>query len=374
LDQIQHLVHVGDSGMAVARMKDMHMILDQSAIQVAFEGVQDEMMVAMLNIMQGAATTCANICIDRLNALQTQMLRAFEEEARRLQSPETTALRGDCWEGLGTSTPASLTPERRQIMNEEHRQSSGENKTPGRASEQDPVCKGVASDLEAPAAVFESSEVGMNPAPIAKTTTSSPSVVSSTSAGRSSPVLEARKANAGAFEPPGRIEKRSSYEKAKRLARAAVQKKASMTQPASSLTRSAFNGIGTMKRAASSAANSAVSAANTAASTVQGRSPNATEKTAGIREHISSVDEALGLQQASSLQPQQDEWWGTDQPAGQPGGIGTSSETPLFDHPSSQQIAGHQSQQDTGVDMRPKQPVQSFSLSDSSSSEEEEAC
>jgi len=76
--------------------------------------------------------------------------------------------------------------------------------------------------------------------------------------------------------------------------------------------------------------------------------------------------------QESFHQPQQGEWWGTDQPAGQPGGIGTSSETPLFDHPSSQHIAGHPSQQDTGVDMRTKLTLQSFSLTDGSSSEEED--
>lgn len=342
--------------MAVAHAKHMQMVLDQSAIQIAVEGVQDEMMVALLNTMQGAATTCARICVDRLNALHSQMLRAFEEEARQQQSSETTFFRGDCWEGFSTGTAAFLTPERRQTMNEEHPPS--EKKMIGREPEHDVACTGFASDQEAAAGACGGSEVGLSPAPTFKTTSSSPLVASAPSAGGSTSFPQAGKANPGGFEPPARSEKRRFTGGS--LARTAMQKKVGLTQSASSvggsLTRSAIKGIGTMKRAANSAASSAASAANTAAATVQGRSPNATEKTAGTREHHSSA-EAVQLP-GDSLVRTQTEWWGMNQPtmrSGQQNEPGVVNEvTPRAED---------------GVPV-----VQNFCLSDGSSSEEEEAC
>lgn len=56
------------------------------------QGVQEEMMVAMLECVQGAAAACTEVCVQRLERLHRDMLRAFDEaDPGAGREPETQA-------------------------------------------------------------------------------------------------------------------------------------------------------------------------------------------------------------------------------------------------------------------------------------------
>mmetsp|Transcript_62480 Transcript_62480/g.176218 ORF Transcript_62480/g.176218 Transcript_62480/m.176218 type:complete len:257 (+) Transcript_62480:40-810(+) len=54
------------------------------------EGVKEEMMVVMLNVLQAAADACAKVCIQRLNEQHRLMLHAFEEAAAQPKGRSTS--------------------------------------------------------------------------------------------------------------------------------------------------------------------------------------------------------------------------------------------------------------------------------------------
>lgn len=50
------------------------------------QGVQEDMMVALLEAVQGAAAACAEVCLQRLQGLHKEMLCAFEEAEHQLKN------------------------------------------------------------------------------------------------------------------------------------------------------------------------------------------------------------------------------------------------------------------------------------------------
>jgi len=93
-----------------------HAILEKVAV-----GVQEDMMVGMLDALQGAADACAKVCIQRMQSLHAQMNAIFEEELKQradnMQGTQDVNKRASFYQlfmeeeeggGSGGTTPASM--------------------------------------------------------------------------------------------------------------------------------------------------------------------------------------------------------------------------------------------------------------------------
>jgi len=56
------------------------------------QGLQEEMMVAMLEVLQGAAAACAEICLERLLQMHKEMMRVFDERLLQMHKASAACL------------------------------------------------------------------------------------------------------------------------------------------------------------------------------------------------------------------------------------------------------------------------------------------